>query len=74
MNVSRFENTMEMMSSTIDHRLVFIEADIRPSKMKTKPTKILRYKQTKWDEFKDEMTDFITDFTMFIETDFGNQK
>ncbi len=50
-------NRIETMSPVAYHDVIYMEADIRPTNVKSKPRKIILYRRANWDKIEDEMMD-----------------
>ena len=56
-------NKCEVIPGIGDHEAVYVESSMRPMKVKTPPRKVFQYKKANYDQMREDLRDYQTDFT-----------
>ena len=56
-------NKCEVIPGIGDHEAVYVESSMRPMKVKTPPRKVFQYKKADYDQMREDLRDYQTDFT-----------
>ena len=56
-------NKCEVIPGIGDHEAVYLESSMRPMKVKTPPRKVFQYKKEDYDQMREDLCDYQTDFT-----------
>ena len=56
-------NKCEVIPGIGDHEAVYLELSMRPMKVKTPPRKVFQYKKADYDQMREDLCDYQTDFT-----------
>ena len=56
-------NKCEVIPGIGDHEAVYLESSMHPMKVKTPPGKVFQYKKADYDQMREDLCDYQTDFT-----------
>ena len=56
-------NKCEVIPGIGDHEAVYVESSMRPMKVKTPPLRVFQYKKADYDQMREDLRDYQTDFT-----------